>query len=456
MRWEYTRAVMAAAAVLWLGGPAAHAQDAFTEDEVRIAEADEQAEEAEQRKAETRQRRAEAQERRKAAADERRREAEERRAEAEERRSEDEDAYDEGTEALDEERWDRAIVLFEKAVRQKSKRADGATYWKAHAQYRKGQRAEALATLAELRKLHPQSRYLDDARALEVEVREGTGQPVSPEASADEAMKILALQGLMNSDPERAVPLLEKFLQRRPSRKLQEQALFVLGQSGSPKAREILGRIARGQDQPDLQRKAIRYLSISGGEDSRRVLAEVYRSSTDNDVKKAVLQGFLVSGDKARVLELAKTEKDPDLRRSAVHLLGAMGARDEIWSLYQSESSPEVKKGLLQAMFVGGDATRLLDVARTEKDESLRRAAVRNLGLISSKQTGDALVSIYKSDPPLRDAAIEGLFLQQNASALIALSRQEKDPALRKALVQRLSIMGSKEATDYLLEILEK
>jgi hypothetical protein len=450
MRWVETRAVIMAAAVV-LGGQGVLAQDAFVDGEVLIAEADagDRADEAEDRKAA-------AEERRRAAA-ERRAEADERRAEAaDDRRSEADDAYEEATDALDEERWDRAIAQFDRVASQKSKRADGALYWKAYAQNRKGQRAEALATLAELRKLHPQSRWLDDARALEVEVRQASGQPVAPDATTNEDEKLMALNALMNSDPDRAVPMIEKFLERRPSPKLQERALFVLGQSGSPQARAILGRIARGEGRPDLQRKAIRYLGISGGEESRALLAEVYRASTDADVKKAVLQGFLVSGDKTRVLELAKTEKDPDLRRSAVHLLGAMGARDEIWALYQAESSPEVKKGLLQAMFVGGDATRLLEVAKTEKDEGLRRTAVRNLGLISSKKTGDALVAIYQNDAALRDAAIEGLFLQQNAAALITIARQEKDPALRKAVVQKLSIMHSKEATDFLLELLEK
>ena len=68
----------------------------------------------------------------------------------------------------------------------KGTRADAALYWKAFSQNRLGQRAEALATIAELTKSYPNSRYLKQAQALEAEVRRDVGQPVRPEEQADE------------------------------------------------------------------------------------------------------------------------------------------------------------------------------------------------------------------------------------------------------------------------------
>ena len=76
---------------------------------------------------------------------------------------------------------------------------------------------------------------------------------------------MLAIQSLMNSDPDRAMPLLEKVLQGSETPKEKSKALFVLAQSGSPQGREIIGRIARGQSNPELQRKAVEYLGIFGG-----------------------------------------------------------------------------------------------------------------------------------------------------------------------------------------------
>ena len=63
----------------------------------------------------------------------------------------------------------------------KGSRGDGALYYKAWAQNKAGQRAEALATIAVLAKEYPKSRYLTEAKALEAEVRRSSGQPVRPE-----------------------------------------------------------------------------------------------------------------------------------------------------------------------------------------------------------------------------------------------------------------------------------
>ena len=88
--------------------------------------------------------------------------------------------YDAGQSALDSSRWDRAVSSFDRVIEMKGARADAALYWKAFAQSRQGQRAEALSTLAALQKDYPKSRYLEQAKALEVEVRRDAGQPVRP------------------------------------------------------------------------------------------------------------------------------------------------------------------------------------------------------------------------------------------------------------------------------------
>ena len=75
-------------------------------------------------------------------------------------------------------------------------------------------------------------------------------------------MKLLALNSLANSDPERTVPMLEKLLKSGNSARLKERALFVLAQSRSQKARDLMAQIARGNYNPDLQLKAVEYLGV--------------------------------------------------------------------------------------------------------------------------------------------------------------------------------------------------
>jgi HEAT repeat protein len=75
-----------------------------------------------------------------------------------------------------------------------------------------------------------------------------------------------------------------------------------------------------------------------------------------------------------------------------------------------------------------------------------------------STRTGDALVQIYSSDGnvEVRKAAINSLFVQENATALVTLARQEQDSTMKKELVSRLSNMRNKVATDYMIELLGK
>jgi len=374
------------------------------------------------------------------------------------RRDREERMYEEGQEALEEGRWQRAVERFTVVAQEKSTRSDAAMYWRAYALDRLGQKAEALAAASELVKAYPASKWINDAKALALQVRQSSGQAVRPEAEADEELKLLALQGLQHSDPEQAVPMLEKILSGAQSPRLKERALFVLAQSHSPRARQVLANAAKGGTNPDLQRKAIQYLGIHGGRENRDLLAQVYEASPDVDIKRRILRAFAVSGDRARVLAAASAEGSAELRAEAVQQLGVMGAHDELWQLYQKEQTADVKKRIIQAMFVGGNATRLVELANSEPNIELRRAAIRNLGLMGSSKTGDALTALYTREKDLetRKTIVQGFFHQNNAEQLVAIARKETDPQMRKELVSRLSLMRSKVALDYLMEILNK
>lgn len=366
--------------------------------------------------------------------------------------------YDDGQEALDEGRWDHAEAKFTQLAQMNGPQTDAALYWQAYAQYHAAKRDAALATIGAFKQRFAQSRWRKDVDALEIEVRQSSGQPVRAEGENDCELKMLAMQGAMNADPEKAMPILEKFIENSSSPRCRSKALFVLAQSGSPKARDVLGRIARGQSNPELQRKAVQYLGLFGGEESRKTLAEVYASTQDVSVKRAILQSYMVSGDRERLFALAKNEKAEELRRDAIRQLGLVHAQNELQQLYQSETSRENREAILQAFFLAGEAAKLVDVAQNEKDPGLRRTAIRNLGLIHSGDSSKALQAIYakETDRGLREEVLNAYFLQGNATALVAIARSEKDPELKKAAVQKLSLMHSKEAADYLMELLNK
>lgn len=364
--------------------------------------------------------------------------------------------YDDGRGDLDEENYGDALKKFAELAQLKGPLTDAALYWKAYAENKQGKREAALSTIAELKKSFPQSRWKKDAEALEIEVRQGTGHPVSPDATSDADLKALALQGIMNNDPQRGIALIEQKLNSSDSPKEKAKYLFVLAQNGSPQAQEALLRIARGQSNPDLQRKAVEYLGMYGGKRSGATLVEIYNSTNDPSVKRAVIRAYLMSGDREHLLALAKGEKNDDLRREAIRTLGMTGGQAELQQLYQSETSVEAKKEILRALFLSGDSQKLAQVAENEKNAELRREAVRSLGLMGAK--APELQTIYQreTDRSVKEAVLEAYFLGGNATALVAVARSEKDPELKKKAVEKLSLMGSKEANDYLMEILQK
>ncbi|MBV9760673.1 MAG: HEAT repeat domain-containing protein [Acidobacteriaceae bacterium] len=365
--------------------------------------------------------------------------------------------YQKGLGALDARQWDDAIDDFDASASRKGPNADAALYWKAYALNRAGRREDALQTVAELKQGYPSSRWMKDARALEVEVRAASGAPVNAGSFSDEDLKLLAVNSLMQSDPQKALPVLQKLLTSNNSDKVKDRAMFVLSQNPSPEARKLLSDTARNSSNPDLQLKAIRYMGMMGSDESRKELAGIYASTSDERLKRAILQSFMISGSRDFLLNAAKSDKDAEMRREAIRQLGISGGGDQLWQLYQSENSEENKKAILHSMFITGDSARLLEIARSEKDPQLRVAAIKSLGLMGSNGHGDALVNIYQTDQhrEVREAVLNALFLQQNGKALVDLARTEKDPEMKREIVSKLALVHSKESTDYMMEILK-
>jgi HEAT repeat protein len=364
-------------------------------------------------------------------------------------------AYQNGTRALDNGRWDEAIESFTHVVNQSGTRADGAMYWIAWAENKRGNGAAALEWLARMRKTHADSRWVTEARALEVEIRQRAGQPVKPENVPDEELRLMALNSLARADDQRAVPMLEKIVNGTGSPRLKERALYVLAQNGSPEARQIIIRIARGGN-PDLQARAVQHLGAFGGADSKQALLDIFKTSNNLAVKRNILRSFMSTGDRDQLLEVARTEPMVELRAEAVQQLGAMGAQEQLAQLYSTEKTIDVRKRIIQAMFARHNPDALVQLLKTETEPELRRTIVQNLGQMGSAQGAAALQALYASekDEAVRRAVIDAFANQRNTKVLIELARKESDVAMKKRIVDRLSQMRTPEATDYFMEIL--
>lgn len=366
-------------------------------------------------------------------------------------------SYQRGLRALDRRQWDEAEKYFSEAAA-RGDRTDGALYWKAYALGKLGRAPEANAALDELAKSHPQSGWLNDAKALRAEIAQAGGKPLSPEEADSDEIKLMAINSLLQSDPERSIPLLEKLLQTKSSPQLRERALFVLSQSNSAKAREAVVRVAKGSLNPDLQLVALRNLGAFGGPENRQLLAEVYGQTSDVAIKKQILQGFMASGERDRMIALAKSEPNLELRKEAIRYLGAMGASNELSTMYASEQSTEVRGEILNGMMAANSMEKILEIARSEKDQRLRERAINMLGSSRNPANMQALVELYGSTQEVdtKKRILRSLGSQRVAQPVIEIARKESNMELKRTAVEILSHMKSKEATDFLMELLNK
>ena len=374
-------------------------------------------------------------------------------------RGSDDGMYNNGLRAIDDHQYEQALSEFNTVVSHAGTRAEGALYWKAYVLNKLGRTADAQAAIDTLRKTYPNSHWLDDSKALELEVKQSKG-PVSPESENDDDMKLLALNGLMQSDPEKALPLVQNLLKGSHSPKLKRNALYVIAESGTPKAQQMIEQIARGGN-PDLQVRAIQFMSEKRNPETPKILLEIYTSTSDPAVKRAILDTFSNNRDKGRLMTLLAGEKDGQLRQQAIQSLGNTDGQPELWQIYQSETTTDGKIAVLGAMYRNGNLEKLAEVARTDKDPKVRQKAIE---VISTQESGNptaTLVSLYSSeqDEKVKNTIIDHLSGRRgDCKPLVDVAKSEKDLKLKMRLVERLSGMtrSCQAATDYLQEILSK
>jgi hypothetical protein len=268
----------------------------------------------------------------------------------------DDDAYTTGTHAMDEHRWQDAVSAFDKVISEKGKRVDAALYWKAYSLNRLGKTSLAIGTCEQLHSQFSGSTWNKDCDAISVDVQVDakaladmkvrtdrmkidTDQmrirvaPFSYDVGrggncgapgSDEDLKMLALNSLLNKDPTTALPLLRGILSGNQSPCVKKHALFVLAQSKSPEAESILRDAALGKLDPQLQGQAIQAIAVYQGKRANDTLAEVYRTTTDPKIKNSIISAMFITKDATRMVEMARNEKDLELKRRIVSELALM------------------------------------------------------------------------------------------------------------------------------------
>jgi HEAT repeat protein len=155
-------------------------------------------------------------------------------------------------------------------------------------------------------------------------------------------------------------------------------------------------------------------------------------------------------------LKILRTEKDPQLRRQAIQMLGVMEATGELAELYASVDGQETRADVIEALTIAEDTKGLFDILGLEQDTELRAAAIQGLAIIESQGAVDYMLEIYpNASREEKQAIIESMMIMDNTQGLISLLEQEQDPDLKRQMLEMLAAVDSEESDEYLFKILE-
>lgn len=380
--------------------------------------------------------------------------------------------YNSGLSLLMQHQYENAINRFDRVIQAKSTHADGALYYKAWALSKLGRSDEAVTAIDELKKSYPSSPYLSEARALEANVKQ-----LGPNQVDDDDLKLLAIQAIQYSDPDKAVSTCQGVLNGTNSLAVKRRAIYVLALIDRPEAHELLLSYAKGKGNPELQREAIAYLGARNAKQPTKSseLIDIYNSTSDVDVKMAVISAFRAAGDKGSLISIASgrgfaggrgatpaaptTLEARGLQLRAISNLSDLATPEELWPLYQKEENKDLRSEWVSTFSSMGAIDQLSQIVKTEQDPTVRQRAIRALGNQKSDRTSAMLTDLYASgDKDTKTAVITALGNQNNADALIALAKKETDRDLRYQMARELlsqAQRGNKAAADYLADIIK-
>jgi len=333
---------------------------------------------------------------------------------------------------------------------------------------------------------------------------------IQKEEDPELELKLVALNALMTMDEEKAFPILEKMIKDEENPKLRERALIVLYRSKNPKvvplmmklatkdpdisvrekamafflsrekgieslikiydsseekemkerlisyiaskrsqeARDKLLSIAKTEKDKDLQQKAVIFLGQFP--ESADALIDIYDKTQNKELKQRIILSLGQSrSQKARdkLLNIAKTDKDPETRERAIIFLYQYRSADELIEIYDTMDNPKMKMKIIAFLSQIRDEKarqKILSIAKNDKDPEVRRHAIP---FISHSQSVDDLIDIYDStdDQEIKERII--MFLPQakdkkGREKLLDIAMNEKNAELREKAIMYLTNMG--------------
>lgn len=439
--------------------------------------------------------------------------------------------YRQAREALNRSEYTRAVELFGQIRSRypRSAHTPDAYYWEAFAQQRRGTTEslrEALDLLAEQARRHPDAATRGEARTLEIRVeselaRRGDaasaerlasrgsriapptppdpaeppipptpptgvgprtppmppvpGRQASARCAGEDEEQVMVLNGLMNMDTERALPLLERVLARRDAASacLRRRAIFLVSQKRSERAETMLLDAARSDPDPEVREQAVFWLGQSGGPRAAAALDSILRTSSDPKIQVRAIFSLaqMNQANAGPVLRgyAGRADVNREVRDQAIFWLGQSGHAENaefLQGLYRRERDEQIKERILFAvsqMPRRSSATygQWLSGIAADANEPIK---LRKNALFWAGQSGAPLgdlIQAYDRMPEveMKEQVIFVLSQRRESEAtdkLIAIARSDRNQRLRERATFWLTQRNDPRVTQLLMEILER
>ena len=331
-----------------------------------------------------------------------------------------------------DEQWPRAIDELRAAVADtKEPRRDEALYWLAHSLNQSGDQASAVETIARLETEFPSSMWVKPARSLRVDIAVRLNridvlwrmaQPPAPppvpvkapagvspripksekppalpkmwytdQIPSDPDLQVQALGALLKTDGERVVPMLKQIAFESESPGPAIRAVFMLAQSPLPEARATMVKIAESGPEP-VRVAAVRDLGRFGGPEAPKELLSLYPTAID-PVKYQIVKVLGERAETLALMQIVESEKDGTLRYSAITGLGQAGGGAQLARMYKS-ASLKGKRPIIIGLFSARADDELIRIAETEQDAALRQEALERLRLLGTPKAKEYLQKV--------------------------------------------------------------
>ena len=416
--------------------------------------------------------------------------------------------YRQARSALQRNEFGRAAQLFHQ-IRDRypsSGYTPDSYYWEAFALYRSGN-TDQLRTAVELLRTqkakHPNAGTIGDASTLEARIRGELARRGDQESAAwvadrargagdtdravggrngnrneddcgddEDDIRVAALNGLLQMDADRALPILKRVLARRDpgSACLRRKAVFLVSQKQSAETEDILLGLVRNDPDQEVREQAVFWLSQVATEKSTSALDSILRDSRDPELQKKAL--FALSQQHnpraGQILRdyAIRNDVDDEIREQAIFWLGQERSPENVaflQSIYAKATSPDIKAKVIFSLAQMGGAETLrwiMNIALDEKED----IETRKQALFWAGQSGVAIADIVTlygriQDTEMKEQIIFVLSQRKESAAidkLIDIARNDPDREMRKMAMFWVSQSGDPRAADMLQQILDQ